>query len=192
VVRALRRSPAVREVRLVGSRAEGREHDRSDWDFVVESTDFEGVSHALPALLAHLDPLVQQWDRLSNHPCWMLILPGPVKVDLIFAETAHQLEPPWIPSGENLIAIDQHFWDWILWLDSKPATNTTLHEAELRKMYEHLLSPLGVQAAASTIGEAVAAYRDARRRAEGRFGVRVPRLLEDEVLPALTASNQRA
>ena len=30
--------------------------------------------------------------------CWMVMLPGPVKVDLIVADVPHEHEPPWEPS----------------------------------------------------------------------------------------------
>src|SRR5436190_3362575 len=76
--------PAVSTVVLVGSRAKGRATERSDYDFVVETTDFARVAEALPLLVAALDPLAQQWDRLADTMCWMVMLPGPVKVDLIF------------------------------------------------------------------------------------------------------------
>jgi hypothetical protein len=51
----------------------------------------------------------------------MLILGGPVKVDLIFAGQGHEHELPWKPSHETLAGIDAHFWDWMLWLRSKQA-----------------------------------------------------------------------
>ena len=57
--------------------------------------------------------------------------------------------------------------------------------AELEKLHGHLLAPLGVGAAPSSIGEAVVTYREARDRAERRFGVTVSRELEGAVAPAL-------
>jgi len=68
----------VRSIELVGSRATGEARPESDWDFRVEARDFDAVAAALPALLAPLEPLAQQWDRLSDEQCWMLILRGPV------------------------------------------------------------------------------------------------------------------
>jgi hypothetical protein len=109
VVGALRGHRAVRSIRLVGSRVEGRANPRSDWDFRVETIDFPALAGDLPALLAPLEPLAQQWDRLSEHQCWMVMLPGPVKIDLIFLDEPHQPEPAWIPSAGNLEAIDHHF-----------------------------------------------------------------------------------
>jgi Nucleotidyltransferase domain len=76
--------PAIRGVELVGSRADGSPTPLSDWDFVVVTDRFDDVVRALPSLVAELDPLAQQWDRISAYPCYMLMLEGPVKVDLIF------------------------------------------------------------------------------------------------------------
>jgi predicted nucleotidyltransferase len=77
VASALRQHPAVRSVQLVGSRAEGRATERSDWDFSVKSDDFDALACELPRLFASLAPLAQQWDRFGAYRCWMLILPGP-------------------------------------------------------------------------------------------------------------------
>jgi hypothetical protein len=178
--------PAVREIELVGSRAEGRATDWSDWDFRVEAADFGALAEALPRLLEPLEPLVQQWDRLSREWCWMLILDGPVKVDLIFPNEPHVTEPPWEPSAENLGAIDDHFWDWMLWLNGKEAAGKQeVVAAELEKCREFLLGPLGVERAPSSIAEAVAVYRRARDRAEQRFGRAVRREVEVASAPAL-------
>lgn len=60
----------VRAVELVGSRAPGTVRPLSDWDFRVTVDDFAGVAADLPALVSGLEPLAQQWDRLS----WVLWL----------------------------------------------------------------------------------------------------------------------
>jgi predicted nucleotidyltransferase len=186
VVALVARHPAVRDIRLVGSRAKGGATDRSDWDFRVEATDFAAVADDLPRLLASLEPLAQQWDPLGPEYCWMLILREPVKVDLIFPDEPHALAPPWQPGPETLEAIDAHFWDWMLWLRSKDAAEKEkLVGAELEKLHRHLLAPLGVEQAPSSITEAVAGYREARAGAERRYGVAVGRELEDAVAPAL-------
>jgi predicted nucleotidyltransferase len=186
VVAAVSPHPAVERIELVGSRAEGRETKWSDWDFGVWARDFPAIAQALPGLLAPLEPLVEQWDRLSEHQCWMLILRGPVKVDLIFAEEPHEREPPWEPGPDTLGGIDDHFWDWMLWLRSKEAAGKDeLVEAELQKLFGHLLAPLDVEAPPASTAEAVSAYCKARDRAEQRFGVRVSRELENAVAPAL-------
>ena len=180
--------PAVRRISFVGSRAEGRASELSDWDFLVEADDFDALAEALPALLSPLEPLAQQWDRLSREQCWMLIVPGPAKVDLIFPGEPHKLEPPWQPSADNLAAIDAHFWDWMLWLNAKEARGSAERvEVELEKLCEHLLGPLGVRRRPGSVADAVAAYCAARDAAEQRFGVTVDRGLEEAVAPALGA-----
>src|SRR5947207_7193050 len=120
VIDIVGRHPAVRDVRLVGSRATGIATAFSDWDFFIETDAFPAVARDMDTLVGVLHPLVQQWDRLSDTYCWMVMLKGPVKLDFIFAEP-HDLEPPWEVRPENLVAIDAHFWDWTPWLTSKRA-----------------------------------------------------------------------
>jgi hypothetical protein len=185
VIDAVGRHPAVRSVRLIGSRADGRANELSDWDFAVETEDFPVVAAALAELLAPLEPLAQQWDPLGERRCWMAMLRGPVKIDLIFDEPQAE-SPPWRPCPETLEPIDRHFWDWTLWLASKQAAGKDdLVRAELEKLFRHLLEPLGVERPPGSIGEAVELYRGARAAAEARFGVTVPRELDGEVAPAL-------
>jgi hypothetical protein len=180
--------PDVRGIRLVGSRATGTARPGSDWDFAVATADFDAVAAALPTLLASLDPLAAQWDRLGDTWCWMLILRGPVKVDLIFEEP-HVHEPPWQPSAENLEALDAHFWDWTLWLHAKEAAGKRKQVSEeLRKLSEHLLRPLGVEAVPASVVDAVDRYRPVRDALERRFGRSVPRALEAEVAPVVGRS----
>ncbi len=176
----------MRRIELGGSRAEGGATEWSDWDFLVEAGDFDALADALPPLLAPLDPVVQQWDRLSPTWCWMLILRGPVKVDLIFPDEPHVLEPPWEPSADNLGAIDDHFWDWIIWLKGKEAAGKREQvDAELDKLFQHLLGPLGAERLPASVPEAVESYQAARSQAERRFGMAVPRDVEAVVAPAL-------
>jgi hypothetical protein len=176
----------VRRIKLAGSRADGRATAWSDWDFVVEADDFDAVARDLPGLLAPLDPVVQQWDRLSREWCWMLILRGPVKVDLIFPEEPHAAEPPWKPDADNLGAIDDHLWDWMLWLRGKEAAGKREVVArELEKLFGHLLRPLGGDRVPSSVAEAVSSYRRARDMAERRFSRAVRREVEAAVVPAL-------
>jgi hypothetical protein len=115
----------------------------------------------------------------------MLMLRGAVKVDLIF-EKPHALEPPWVVSADTLTGIDEHFWDWTIWLAAKDKSGKReLVEAELRKMHAHLLGPLGVDDVPSSIEQAVSAYLSALRHAEERLAVQVPPVLQREVLDRL-------
>jgi hypothetical protein len=184
----LERHPSVRRVSLAGSRGAGTQTPLSDWDFAVETGDFAAVSNALPELTAPLEPLAQQWDLLGQHPTYMLMLRGPVKIDLIFFDEAMTERPPWEVSAETLAAIDAHFWDWILWLAAKRAGGRDdLVGEQLEKLHGYLLRPLGVEDAPTTIEQAVEDYLCALESTERRFGVTVPRALRDEVLPALSA-----
>jgi hypothetical protein len=188
VTSAIARHPAVRTIELTGSRAEGRATAFSDWDFVVATDDFPTLARDLPELCAPLEPIAGQWDRLSPHQCWMLILPGPTKVDLIFADEPHEFEPPWVATRDNLAGIDRHFWDWALWLRSKEAAGKEeLVASELDKLVRHLLGPLGAEGRPQSVAEAVSAYRVARDRAELRLGCRVPRDLETAVAAAVAS-----
>jgi hypothetical protein len=191
VADVIQRHPSVRSVRQVGSRAERRAGPLSDWDFVVESEDFGALVNDLPSLCAPLTPLSQQWDRLSTHYVWMLVLHGPAKVDLIFPDTVHEPESPWRPSAKNLVDIDRHFWDWMLWLGSKHSVGDhDLVASELDKLFVHILDPLGVERRPLSIEEAVAEYERARAGAEERFGCRVPHELEAEVIAVLPISSR--
>jgi hypothetical protein len=182
--------PSVGGLRLVGSRAHGSPTVLSDWDFLVESDDVEAVTAALPTLVAPLEPLVAQWDRLSEESAYyMLILPEGVKVDFVL-DRPPMLEPPWDVRPETLAPLDGHFWDWILWLGGKQLRG----EDELVRsmlaglMFEHLLGPLGVAEAPPSIGDAIERYRTARAARESEFGIEVPRRVEAAVLPRLEAA----
>jgi len=188
-IAAVERHPAVRGVRLVGSRAAGTATGLSDWDFVVDTDEFVDVAREMDALLAPLHPLAQQWDRLSAHWCWMAILEGPVKLDFIFAER-HASEPPWQPTAANLTAVDLHFWDWMLWLSAKETGGKTdLVESELDKLWRYILSPMGVEARPGSLDEALTSYLTARDRLEGSLHVSVPRVLEREIRPVFRRSS---
>ena len=178
----------VRAVELVGSRAAGTATPWSDWDFRVEVDDFAAVAAQLPRLVSVLGPLAGQWDRLSTHQCYMLMLDGPVKVDLLFPDQPHRPEPSWTAGPQTLVGIDAHLWDLVLWLVAKQhAGKGELVRSELAKMHHHLLGPMGVERAPVSIQAAVAAYRGTRDRLEARFGVRVSRRLEEAVLPVVAA-----
>ena len=186
VEHALRASDAVRDVQHVGSRARGNATALSDWDFRISVTDFPTVAAELPELVRPLSPLGEQWDRLSEEQCYMVLLHGPHKVDLIFDEP-HVDEPPWRVTPETLQPIDAHFWDWILWLASKREKGQDeVVRRELAKMSVHLLRPLGVDRVPGSIESALESYRSARDEREREFGVEVSRRLEHEVLHALS------
>jgi predicted nucleotidyltransferase len=187
-IASVEQHPSVLTVELVGSRARGSATSFSDWDFAVETDDFDAVARDIPVLLGPLDPLVQQWDPLGETWCWMAILPGPTKLDFIFGEP-HDIEPPWQVSADNLGAIDGHFWDWALWLRSKQASGKAeLLQNELAKLAAHVLCPIGVESRPLSLDEAVVSYLAARDRLEGRFGVLVSRALEREIAPVLGPS----
>jgi Nucleotidyltransferase domain len=183
---ALSSHAAVRSVGLVGSRGEGRGHELSDWDFAVVTDDFERVARDLPALVSRLRPLAEQWDPYSSYECYMLMLRGPLKIDLIFADEKREWSGPWAVSESTLEAIDRHFWDWILWLEQKRrGGRDEVFETGLAQMHELLLSPMGVTRPPGSIAAAVKAYLDARDELEQRFGTRVLRALEREVRPVV-------
>jgi hypothetical protein len=117
----------------------------------------------------------------------MLMLRGVGKVDWIFDEP-WESSPPWTVSAETLHGIDDHFWDWTIWLASKDrAGKREFVESELRKMYEHLLVNMGVEGVPARVADAVAVYSAARAEAEKRLNVTVPRSVEDEVRRLLSA-----
>ena len=179
----------MRSVELIGSRAGGSPTRLSDWDFEVEIDNFDAVARALPELVTPLDPLAQQWDRISDYPCYMLMLTGPVKVDLIFHGEPYQSLPPWTVTPDTLDGIDQHFWDWILWLASKHEKGKDeLVRRELEKMSVHLLGPLGAHAVPDSIDAALEGYRNARDERERDFAVQISRRREREVLPAVSSA----
>ena len=193
VSQALRSHPSVRDVRLVGSRAEGCGHELSDWDLAVETDDFSSVSQDLHRLVAPLCPLAEQWDPYSSHACYMLLLTGPTKVDLVFPDEAREWSPPWSPSPETLEAIDRHFWDWILWLEQKRrGRSDDVLAKSLDDMYELLLRPMGAVERPQSIPAALDAYLAARDTLERRYGRTVPRALEHEVRPVLVGELPRA
>jgi hypothetical protein len=183
---ALDAHPSVREVRLTGSRAKGRAHDLSDWDFAVDTDDFEPVARDLPELVAPLRPLSEQWDPFSKVECYMLLLPGPTKIDLLFVDQPREWSPAWDPSPETLQAIDRHFWDWILWLEQKRrGGRAEILAKSLRDMYELLLRPMGVEFEPELPRDAVESYVHARATLERKFDLSLSRDLEHEVRPAI-------
>ena len=185
VERALSAHAGIQRIELTGSRASGRATPQSDWDFVVVTAGFTEVRDAMPRLVVPLRPVIAQWDRLSRTWCYMLILTGPVEVDLIFGQP-HAALPPWQPSASTLRGIDDHFWDWLYWLASKHLVGKQdVVAQEFVRMAHHLLRPLGVDHTPETIAATALLYIAARRAAENRLGVVVSRALEDAVRPGL-------
>jgi hypothetical protein len=183
--------PAVHSVTLVGSRAHGDPSPLSDWDFVIAADDAAAVISALPTLVTPLDPLAQQWDRLgpTTYRCYMLMLRGPVKIDLILPDVPHQPAPRWVATPENLEAIDHHFWDWILWMTAKEqGQEHELVHQQLGRISDHLLRPMGVEDVPATIARATDDYITARDRLADRSGVHVSHRVQDEVKPILPRS----
>jgi hypothetical protein len=183
VIVVLSSDARIAGVKLTGSRASGQARPLSDWDFAVTTGEFEDVRNALPETVRPLRPVVAQWDRLGRTWCYMLILAGPAKVDLLFGRP-HQPAGPWQVNASTLAGVDDHFWDWALWLRSKLGQDGIV-AAELRKLNEHLLGPMGVTCAPASLGEAVTAYRAAREKCERRLGSYVSRDAENTVIPVL-------
>ena len=178
--------PLVDRISLVGSRATGGTHELSDWDFAVEAREFDALARELPGVVEPLQPLAAQWDRYSDHACYMLILQGPTKVDLIFPNETQTWAPAWDVSPETLSAIDDHFWDWILWLTQKErAGHGAVVGKSLGDMQRLMLRPMGAEGEPRTILGALDSYLERRGELERRFGVSVPRALQEEVLPVL-------
>ena len=179
------RHPAVGSVTLTGSRLRGDATEWSDWDFLVETTDFEAVSKALPSLTKSLNPLTRLWDPLSHHKIYMIIIRGPVKIDLIF-DHLQQPEPPWTVSSNTISLINSHFWDWILWLASKEVRGfQDVAREEFQKMYDYLLAPLGCTRIPDYVEEAVREYLTALEHQKSLFKIEVDLTLETEVIKGL-------
>jgi hypothetical protein len=115
----------------------------------------------------------------------MLILPGPTKVDLLF-EQPNEPEGPWRVSDATLPRIDDHFWDWILWIAAKHVAGCQdLVASELGRLYTYLLRPMQVTDVPGDVEEAIAAYKTARRGSEERLQIPISRDLEGEIERAL-------
>jgi hypothetical protein len=182
----LRDHPAVRDVRLGGSRGRGDAHELSDWDWEVYTDDYATLARDLPELLAPLEPISAFWDPYSEIGCYMLMLPGPTKVDVLFPDEPREWDGPWRPSAASLPRIDMHFWDWILWTEQKRrGGKDDVVAKSLADMYRLLLAPLGVHRQPASVTEALDAYLEARMRLEEIYGVKVPRDLQREVEPLL-------
>jgi hypothetical protein len=181
---------AVTGVRLTGSRARAEATALSDWDFEVTTISFDAVAADLEGLVAAMGALASQWDPFGGWPTYMIMLPGPAKVDLAFRARQEAPRPePWEVTARTLGRIDHHFWDWSLWLGSKTLRrDCDLLDSELIRMSIHLLRPLGEESVPHSLEEAVAAFLHGRAVAEARLGVTLPRQMGDEVRGALIAA----
>jgi hypothetical protein len=174
--------PAVSRVEFAGSRSRGTHEDESDWDFAVTTSDFPSVAHDLPALVAPLQPLGAQWEPMGHFPVYQLLLPGPTKVEYLFLDHSQEPAPAPVPGPDTLVAIDNHFWDWIWWIATKASIGREDLVAEhLPQLFEHLLRPMGLTEVPGDIDAAIAAFVSRRDQLEREYGVTVPRALENEV-----------
>ena len=178
--------PAVEGIELAGSRSRGTHEELSDWDFAVTTSDFDAVAADMPTLVAPLAPLGEQWEPMGHFPVYQVLLPGPTKLEYLFLDYSQEAAPPVTPRPATLRAIDNHFWDWIWWISTKASIGRDELVAEhLRQLYEHLLRPMGVDAAPETIDAAIHEFVQLRDVLEGAYHVSVPRALEAEVRAAI-------
>jgi len=174
--------PAVTKVKLAGSRSRGTHEDLSDWDFAIETSNFDSVARDLPSLVEPLVPLAAQWEPLGHFPVYMILLRGPTKIEYLFLDHTQEPRPPVTPSPEALPAIDAHFWDWLWWLATKASVGRTeLVEQHLPRLYRHLLEPMGADSAPADIEAAARVFLVRRGELERRYGIHVSRTLEREV-----------
>ncbi len=178
--------PSVRHVELAGSRSRGTHEELSDWDLAVTTPDFPTVERAMPALVAPLNPLGEQWEPLGHFPVYQVLLRGPVKIEYLFLDHVQQPKPPLVPGRRTLPAIDTHFWDWIWWVATKASTgHDDLVAEHLPQLHAGLLRPLGVETAPSSIEAAIEQFVPRRDALERRYDVSIPRELENEVRKAI-------
>ena len=174
--------PAIKSVELAGSRSRGTHEQLSDWDFAVETSDFEAVARDMPALVAPLDPLGQQWEPMGHFPVYQVLLRGPTKIEYLFLEHSQDRMPPPKPSKDTLASINTHFWDWIWWLATKDSIGRSDLVAEhMPQLHAQLLRPMGVNAVPTSIESAIEAFLARRNALEQAFGVSVDRALDSEV-----------
>jgi hypothetical protein len=174
--------PAVDGVELAGSRSRGTHEELSDWDFAVTTSDFDAVAADMPGLVAPLAPLGEQWEPMGHFPVYQVLLPGPTKVEYLFLDYSQEAAPPVTPSPTTLRAIDNHFWDWIWWISTKASIGRDdLVADHLRQLHEHLLRPMGVEAAPETVDAAIEEFLHRRDALERTYGPSAPRGLETEV-----------
>jgi hypothetical protein len=172
----------VQAVKLVGSGAAGERTPLSDWDFELDIED-EGVLEAVERALQRLPVLALFWDPLSARANLIVILDGPIKIDVIVPGIGnpHPVSR-WTATADTLPQIDAHFWDWTLWLGAKHLRGKApLVRTELAKMWDALLEPMAATRPPRNIGDAIGMYVDARSERERELEIRVNRRLEQQV-----------
>jgi hypothetical protein len=174
--------PAVTSIELAGSRSRGTHDVLSDWDFAVGTSDFDALVRDLPGLVASLKPLSQQWEPMGHFPVYQVLLPGLTKIEYLFLDQSQDPAPPVEPSRDTLAAINTHFWDWIWWLVTKASIGRSdLVREHLPQLHAHLLRPMGLITAPTSIDGAIDMFVARRNELEQEFGVTVDRALENEV-----------
>jgi hypothetical protein len=178
--------PGVHAVDLVGSSAADDRTHLSDWDFAL-GVEGEGVLDAVERALERLPVLALFWDPLSTRANLIVIMDGPIKVDIIVADlrNPHPVSR-WMVTAETLPQIDDHFWDWTLWLGAKQLRGAADRVGtELVKMWDALLEPMVATRPPRSIDEAVDMYVVARDKRERELGMRLDRRLEHQVRQVL-------
>lgn len=185
IIEALSGHFSITDVHLTGSRASQQNTEFSDWDFAVSTSNFEYTATNIQTVVKKLLPLGTFWDPLGSTKCFVAILSGPKKVDFIFEEPQEEKQP-YVISRQNLAQIDLHFWDWTIWLVSKEKhADKELVASELHKMYDFILSPMGVSDEPEDIASAVRSFLDALKNAEEEFKIRIDSKLKEECLTYL-------
>ncbi len=93
---------------------------------------------------------------------------------------------PWQVSAATLPGIDDHFWDWLLWLSAKQeAGQHGLVATELAKLHEHLLDPFRRDHLAGAGSPRPSPATWPRGNWERRLGCQVSRAAQHAASPAL-------
>ena len=178
----LRNHPAVTSIEFAGSRSRGTHAELSDWDFAVETSDFEALARDLPALVAPLEPLSQQWEPMGHFPVYQILLRGPTKIEYLFLDQSQEPVPAREPSPETLESINTHFWDWIWWITTKSSIGRSdLVSEHLTQLHAHLMRPMGIKSAPASIQAAIEVFVTRRNSLEQKFRMSVDRALEQEI-----------
>jgi hypothetical protein len=182
---ALDRCSGVTSVTLGGSRERGGATELSDWDFYLVG-DSEAMMAEVPIVIASFGPLAAFWEPLAEEAGYMVVMDGPLKVDVFPIGGRRSIQLRWVLSAETLGQIDGHFWDWSLWLGAKTLRDEReLVASELTKMHSFLLEPIGVAVAPTNLGQAIAVYLRARASAMDALGESVDPELGRQVADAL-------